>query len=80
MLIWPSGVLSQQAPGDESPECVTGPAAQTYPDNWRVLMDSWNYLFLLDNDDAVWDQIDLDGNNANNLNTPTNVSTIETSL
>ena len=80
MMVCVMGVSSQQAPGDESLACVTGAVAQTYPDNWNVLMDTRSYRFLLDNDDAVWDQIDLDNNNVNSFNTPSNVSTIDSSL
>ena len=39
-------------------------------------MDTRSYRFLLDNDDAVWDEIDLDGNNGNNPHIPSNVSNI----
>ena len=79
MIVYVMGV-SSQAPGDETLVCVTGTAAQTYPDNWNVLMDSRSYRFLLNNDAAVWDEIDLDSNNDDTSPSPTNVSTIETSL
>ena len=73
-------VVSSQAPGDETQVCVTGVTTPTYPDNWRVLMDTRRYRFLLNNDAAVWDEIDLDSNNDPTSPSPTNVSTSETSL
>ena len=72
--------VSSQAPGDEHQNCVTRSAMQTYPDNWRVLMDTRSYRLLLDIDNAVWDEIDLDSNNDATSDSPTNVSTSETSL
>ena len=62
-----------QAPGDETQVCVTGTAAKTYPDNWRLLLDNWNYRNLLGVQSAVWTVDDDDNNNVNNINTPTNV-------
>ena len=43
------GLSSAQAPGDEDvARCIESSTyAHTYPDNWNVLMDSWNYEQLL---------------------------------
>ena len=59
------------APGDEAPICsqlrAIGVAPTPgYDPTSRVLMDSWNYINLLGNNrnDAVWQQVDNDINNA----------------
>ena len=60
------------APGDEDPLCdilrTSGSsrlALLNYERGQSILMDSWNYEFLLDRDEAVWDTVDYDTNNAN---------------
>ena len=68
------------APGDEAPLCEQFRAhgavpKPTYPDNMRVLMDSWNYLGLLPpRNGAVWDQVDNDENNPPGIVTYVSVS------
>ena len=75
-----------QAPGDSASLCVdesynNGTALvpnpffglhPVYPSNVRPLMDSRDYVQLLDTPNAVWQQVDNDTNNA--ADTITNVS------
>ena len=64
------GVCSAQAPGDEDvARCIESSTyAHTYPDNWNVLMDSWNYEQLLPGHSnqpiagAVWTDASCDDN------------------
>jgi len=63
------GLCSAQAPGDENHTCFENHTyAHTYPDNWRVLMDSWNYEQLLPGHSgqpiagAVWTDASCDDN------------------
>ena len=59
-----------QAPGDEDvTRCLESSTyAHTYPDNWNVLMDSWNYEQLLPGHSgspiagAVWTDASCDDN------------------
>ena len=61
---------SAQAPGDEDvTRCIESSTyAHTYPDSWRVLMDSWNYEQLLPGHSgqpiagAVWTDASCDDN------------------
>ena len=61
---------SAQAPGDEDvTRCIESSTyAHTYPDNWKVLMDSWNYEQLLPGHSgqpiagAVWTDASCDDN------------------
>ena len=64
------GLCSAQAPGDEDVRrCIESSTyAHTYPDNWKVLMDSWNYEQLLPGHSgqpiagAVWTDASCDNN------------------
>ena len=64
------GLSSAQAPGDEDvAQCIVNQTyTHTYPDNWRVLMDSWNYEQLLPGHSglpiagAVWTDASCDTN------------------
>ena len=60
---------SAQAPGDENiTECINDMSfAHPYPDNWKVLMDSWNYEQLLPGHSGrptagVWTDASCDNN------------------
>ena len=65
-----------QAPGDGDSLCVdplvdNGTALvpnpflrPSYPANVRGLMDSWEYLSLLDGENPAWQQVDNDTSNA----------------
>ena len=61
------------APGDEDPLCdmlrMTGGINGLLPVNYdrgqSILMDSWNYDYLLGRSGAVWDTVDNDTNNGN---------------
>ena len=64
------------APGDEETSFCQGlrgiGAAPTpnYAPNMKALMDSWNYQTLLPpRMGAVWEQVDIDNNNPNNITT-----------
>ncbi len=54
-----------QAPGDGDSYCLTGPLAfihPTYPKTFKPLMDSRDYDQILGEASAVWQQVDVDGN------------------
>ena len=73
-----SCVLSQ-APGDGDPICIQAvvdgitstffPLHPTYPANERPLMDSRDYVGLLQGNPPVWQQVDNDNNNTPEDNT-----------
>ena len=63
------GGATATAPGDEDAIC----AINSYPDNWTVLMDSWNYKSLLGMSSHVWDEISKDDNDVPGVNSPTKV-------
>ena len=65
-LIWQAlaqSCPSNAAPNDEDARCVTGDPQfrHTYPSDWRVLMDSINYVELIDVRDGVWQRQNADG-------------------
>ena len=56
--------LLAQAPGDEAPICNRGNTGFVYTPSWVVLMDSFNYQFLLEgtpSTPATWRREDFDG-------------------
>lgn len=57
-------MVTAGAPGDGHTFCTSGIEPQEYLLNDKVLMDSYNYLNLLGGPGAVWQQVDLDSNNA----------------
>ncbi len=65
-----------QAPGDGDSICLPGGALASlhpvYPNTFKPLMDSRDYTNLLQEDDAVWQQVDVDGLGDGTL--PTSVS------
>lgn len=72
------GCILSQAPGDGDPLCVdesingsSNPffTNLTYPANRRPLMDSRDYVALLEGDNPPWQQVDDDNNNTNELAT-----------
>ncbi len=53
-----------QAPGDGDSICLSGDLARlhpVYPNTFKPLMDSRDYRNLLEESDAVWQQVDVDG-------------------
>ena len=55
------------APGDADEFCLPASGeveSLPLPPNVRVLMDSYNYIVLLGELGVVWQQVDLDDNNA----------------
>lgn len=54
-----SVLVRASAPGDENSQCTVG---NSYPENITMLMDSYNYLNLLDGPNSVWISSDFDGN------------------
>ncbi len=56
--------IAAQAPGDESSFCSLS-NSPSYPQNMRILYQYFN--LLLPQSDAVWDQVDRDNNNVNNI-------------
>ena len=67
-----------QAPGDGDPLCVDATingtpnpffTNLTYLANERPLMDSRDYVALLDGDNSPWQQVDNDDNDTNELDT-----------
>ena len=69
-------IVAQEAPGDEDKRCTTAVIAPTYPDTVRNLMDSYNYLQLLGDSDAVWTERSVDGNDDFDILHPTSVREI----
>ena len=71
------GYIVAQAPGDGNELCVSatidgGPNQfyndpSSYADNERVLMDSWNYVGLLQESDPTWQNVDNDDNNGEDV-------------
>ncbi len=65
-----------QAPGDGDSICLPGGALASvhpvYPNTFKPLMDSRDYTNLLEESDAVWQQVDVDGLGDGTL--PTSVS------
>ena len=61
-----SSVLAQ-APGDGDAPCVETGAR--YAANVRVLMDSRDYVDLLQGENSVWQQVDNDNNNTEHVTT-----------
>ena len=73
------------APGDEKQQfcenlrSVGAAPTPSYSANMRVLMDSWNYQILLPpRSGAVWDQMDNDENNSNDITTNVSCTTSDT--
>ena len=71
---------SAQAPGDGDSRCTGASDAPTYPDNEKILMDSYHYLQLLPGNGsgnitpgAVWNDRSLDGNDEMTTINPTYV-------
>ena len=64
------------APGDEDQECLTSPnRPSTY--NREVLMASFNYMNLLENDGGPWVVVDEDGNNDSQDNDTVYIPTVQ---
>ena len=65
-LLTASTDVEAQAPGDESTTCPI-PSAMTSPHTYdqrqKVLMDTYNYLDLINPAVGVWQQVPLDGTN-----------------
>ena len=63
-------MVKSQAPGDEDNRCNSSSFVHTYPDNVKVLMDSYNYEQLLPGNgtgnppiaSALWNDMSFDGN------------------
>ena len=72
---------SAQAPGDGDSRCTDDEDAPTYPDNEKILMDSYHYIQLLPGNGsgsspipgAVWNDRSVDGNDENITIEPTYV-------
>ena len=76
---------SSVAPGDEEQlfcenlRSIGAAPIPSYSANIRVLMDSWNYHTLLPpRSGAVWDQVDDDTNNLNEITTNVSCTTSDT--
>ena len=83
LAMWVAVVVSlvscvvAQAPGDGDELCVSAIIdgmvnpfyndPSSYADNERVLMDSWNYVSLLQGSDRTWQSVDNDDNNGDGV-------------
>ena len=82
MLSFLSEHICAQAPGDADPFCAetlpsVGANILDYPPEVKPLMDSRHYRQLLPpNSGAVWQTVDNDDNNPNNLNTDVSCYTV----
>ena len=75
-------MVKSQAPGDEDNRCNSSSFVHTYPDNVKVLMDSYNYEQLLPGNGtgnnvpistAVWNDRSVDRNDVTSISTATYV-------
>ena len=55
-----------QAPGDHFDFCRTGLNAprHDFPENWKILMDTYDYFNLFENFGAVWTSTSQDGDSS----------------
>ena len=81
-LLLLTATINAQAPDDANTQCTQSEGAPTFPDNVKVLMDSYSYQQLLPGSGtgsppatgAVWSDLSVDGNDVDRIINPTYVS------
>lgn len=66
---------ARTAPGDEDQECLTSPDRPSAI-NQEILMSTFNYQSLLEDDGGPWIVVDEDENNDKNSSNTTSITTV----